>query len=530
MVHIGVNEAYQRLGLSQDSSLEQVKSAYKKLAIVTHPDKNPNDASATQKFQQLSEAYNALLKHLDRTSRPPPHQSGGFGAAPFGFGGFRHGFGSPYDDDDEEDDGYEGYEGYDYEGDDFEFDDDEQDAFYMFLFEEVLRGRASRYAGRQFHRMNPNMGHSRYNEETEKERKDRLLRERAESEADARRREQEEINRKVRVQEERENEMRAGAERRKTKAQTKKSKKVTEQANAATSIVNAASRAQVLRSDIFAAMRNGDAARVKKGVWEDSVDAAGPEIIGNSAGETLLHIAAGRGDIELVHWLDEHNAEVDDRDTSGYTAFHLALEKGIMPVIDYFMKTHPPDEDDNQAIYLPSPPSTSLLAMAIPDAQLVWAMLASGLMRKNNSDDIELAKEACIEPGSTREIREMLAEWGGFAPSDIFRARVEDDDEGSSDDTGSHYMTPETSVEPESPIPAKPTLLHHSAKDKGKKHHPKRSEPASTPPQPTLFSPTPTPSFQAGAGAGGPRGRGNGRGRGTRGRGRGRRGPRGGGQ
>jgi curved DNA-binding protein CbpA len=36
----------------------------------THPDKNPDNAHATAEFQRLSEAYNLLLRHLDRSSSP----------------------------------------------------------------------------------------------------------------------------------------------------------------------------------------------------------------------------------------------------------------------------------------------------------------------------------------------------------------------------------------------------------------------------------------------------------------------------
>ena len=61
---------------------------------------------------------------------------------------------------------------------------------------------------------------------------------------------------------------------------------------------------------------SGDFARVKKGVWEESVDAAGGEVLPGSeqfipqhpkdANETLLHIAARQGNIEFVEWLDNH--------------------------------------------------------------------------------------------------------------------------------------------------------------------------------------------------------------------------------
>ena len=75
--------------------------------------------------------------------------------------------------------------------------------------------------------------------------------------------------------------------------------------------------AQSRRSDVFAAARGGDADRVRKGVWEDGVDAAGGEVkrghgqfvkaIPADPFQTLLHIAASRGDAGLVEWLNAHS-------------------------------------------------------------------------------------------------------------------------------------------------------------------------------------------------------------------------------
>ena len=78
-----------------------------------------------------------------------------------------------------------------------------------------------------------------------------------------------------------------------------------------------AKRGQTLRSAAFAAARAGDAERVKKGVWEDEVDANGGEVkLGaeefincqpKDPRETLLHIAAKQGNVDLLRWLDAHS-------------------------------------------------------------------------------------------------------------------------------------------------------------------------------------------------------------------------------
>mmetsp|Transcript_27392 Transcript_27392/g.72301 ORF Transcript_27392/g.72301 Transcript_27392/m.72301 type:complete len:173 (+) Transcript_27392:172-690(+) len=51
---------FEILGVKQDCTDKELKRAYKALAVKLHPDKNPDDAHAQEKFADLSEAYNAL--------------------------------------------------------------------------------------------------------------------------------------------------------------------------------------------------------------------------------------------------------------------------------------------------------------------------------------------------------------------------------------------------------------------------------------------------------------------------------------
>lgn len=51
---------YDILGVSRNASDDEIKKAYRKLAIKYHPDKNPGDKEAEAKFKEISEAHEIL--------------------------------------------------------------------------------------------------------------------------------------------------------------------------------------------------------------------------------------------------------------------------------------------------------------------------------------------------------------------------------------------------------------------------------------------------------------------------------------
>jgi len=57
---------YKLLGVAESSTPEEIKKAYRKLAIETHPDRNPNDSLSEERFKEITEAYGVLMDPLKR--------------------------------------------------------------------------------------------------------------------------------------------------------------------------------------------------------------------------------------------------------------------------------------------------------------------------------------------------------------------------------------------------------------------------------------------------------------------------------
>ena len=97
---------YDILGVDKSADAQAIKKAYRKLAMKYHPDRNPDNKEAEEKFKEVNEAYEVLSdENKRRTYDQFGHQGvngqGGFGGQGFGgqgFGGFEDIFGDVFGD------------------------------------------------------------------------------------------------------------------------------------------------------------------------------------------------------------------------------------------------------------------------------------------------------------------------------------------------------------------------------------------------------------------------------------------------
>ena len=90
---------YEVLGANKNASETEIKKAYRKLAVKYHPDKNPGDTAAEEKFKEMNEAYEILSDPQKKAT----YDQFGHTMGPEGFGGFRDtgfsgGFGDVFED------------------------------------------------------------------------------------------------------------------------------------------------------------------------------------------------------------------------------------------------------------------------------------------------------------------------------------------------------------------------------------------------------------------------------------------------
>ena len=92
---------YATLGVARGASAEELKKAYRKLAMQYHPDRNPGDAVAEAKFKEINEAYDVLKDDQKRSAYDryghAAFENGGMGGGGGGGFGFEGGLGDIFE-------------------------------------------------------------------------------------------------------------------------------------------------------------------------------------------------------------------------------------------------------------------------------------------------------------------------------------------------------------------------------------------------------------------------------------------------
>ncbi|KAF8197417.1 hypothetical protein BJ912DRAFT_953355 [Pholiota molesta] len=364
--------AFATLGIPPESDQPTAVKAYKKLALIHHPDRNHNDPTATERFQQIGAAWDVCQRHYDNPS---------WGHVPDSTTAHTYSSGATYNFS---------------KDDDIPLDEDELRAFYEYMFMETLFGRYSRSQGQRYrYQRSGGAGkgvftfsdgfaeaQARQANNTERQRKEN-------EEYKKRKRELElEIEEEERERQNLANKLKADEDRR------------------TTALENA-----------FQEARAGNSPQVQKIILDYDLDVNAVRRRGkqirkqgdHQTCDTLLHIAASHCKAELVMFLIERGAKTTTLNQDQLTPFHAAIKAGNIDVVHFIMERRGKSFES----YHPSkaaPSGRTPLQLAIESHTPAMVEL---LLKNATTHDVE----RCWKSESiSEEIKQILRMKKGFMP------------------------------------------------------------------------------------------------------------------
>jgi hypothetical protein len=135
----------------------------------------------------------------------------------------------------------------------------------------------------------------------------------------------------------------------------------------------------------------------------------------------------------IVH-ANSPGAEPEERDSEGYTAFHIALQHGHIPILQHFFESYAPGETESKPIYN-LPESRSLLSLALDshEPEVVWMILDKNLASTHDvanawarvssgggggkDQPMKASQKIKVKNAEKAgDIRKLLMTFGGFTP------------------------------------------------------------------------------------------------------------------
>lgn len=86
-----MDDLYKVLGVEKTATQDEIKKAFRKLAIQYHPDKNPGDAAAEEKFKEINAAYSVLGDEQKRAQYDTYGSADAYAHSSYGQGGYANG-------------------------------------------------------------------------------------------------------------------------------------------------------------------------------------------------------------------------------------------------------------------------------------------------------------------------------------------------------------------------------------------------------------------------------------------------------